>query len=878
MRCLLAILAAIPLVSVFAAPSLDPPKLRLSDAAAPSRYSVDLTLTPDRDVFQGSVAIDIDVRVPSQIIWLNATDLEISDASFQPENGAAEAATLVAGGHDYAGFSFGRTISGKGVLHIAYQGKISRSSNAGVFQLKEADRWYVYSQFEPTDARRAFPCFDEPSFKVPWQLTLHVPKDDLAVSNTPMLSASEESGGTKVVRFKQSQPLPSYLVAFAVGPFDVVNAGKVGNTPLRVIVPHGKAGEAASAVDAIPHLLSLLEKYFGIPYPYEKLDSLVMPIGNFAMENAGLITYEESTLLANPQRDTLNRQQEMAVTVAHEMAHQWLGDLVTTEWWNDIWLNEAFASWMENKIVNEWKPDWRLDVTEVGERAGAMRDDSLTSARKIRQPIQSNDDIANAFDDITYQKGAAVIRMFENWLGKDKFRQGVQLYLKQHAWGNATASDFETAISTIAGQNIAPDFDSFLDQAGVPKVSATLDCQSHPKLELAQQRVLPIGSPGSANQVWKIPVCVTYQSDRAQHQECQLLSEPHGEMTLAAETCPTWLLANTGEIGYYMADYKGDLLKQLLSDQGRHLGLAERVGVLGDVDSLVSTGDYSPSVALGLVPEFAADPNWQVVEASADIAALLKGDDVPDELRSKAARFIIQVYGQRADALGWTEKPGEREEARLLRPKIVPFVANLGEQQELIDQAGKLARKWLKDRTGLSTEMVRPVLEVAAEYGNRDLFDLLRSAAIEERDHRVRDSLLSALGSFRDPTLARASVELLLSPDFDPREAFYPLLFGPLSYAATRDIPFAFVRANLDKLLARLPREVGGDYAASLPSVGSAFCDASHRAEVESFFRPRVDQYTGGPRNLENVLEEIDLCTAERKTLAPELSSFLQQY
>ncbi len=878
MRWHLAILACIPFGFVLGAPSLDPPQLRLGDAVTPSHYSVELTLVPDRDSFQGVVNIDVDVRVPSQIIWLNATELEISQASFQPAAGAEEHATVVPGGHDYAGFSFERAISGHGVLHIAYQGKISRSSNAGVFQLQEAGQWYVYSQFEPTDARRAFPCFDEPSFKVPWQLTLHVPKDDLAVSNTPVQSESAETGEMKTVSFKSTPPLPSYLVAFAVGHFDVVNAGRVGKTPLRIIVPHGKGGEAAYAASAIPHLLTLLEDYFGIPYPYEKLDSLVMPIGNFAMENAGLITYEESTLLADPQRDTLNRQREMATICAHEMAHQWLGDLVTTAWWNDIWLNEAFATWMETKITGEWKPEWRLDVSAVDARAGAMRQDSLISARKIRQPIESNDDIANAFDDITYEKGAAVIRMFENWIGKDDFRKGIQLYLKQHAGGNATARDFEAAISSIAGQNIAPEFDSFLDQAGVPKVSVTLDCQSRPTLQLAQQRVLPIGSPGSSHEVWKIPICVTYQSGGGRQQECQVLSEQRAEMTLSAKACPAWVLANTGEVGYYLADYHGDSLKQLLSDQGRHLGIAERVGVLGDVEALVGTGDYQPGVALGLVPEFAVDPNWQVVDASADIAALLKGDDVPDDLRAKAGRFIIQVYGRRAAALGWTAQPGENDDARLLRQKLVPFTASLGEQRDLIEGAEKLARSWLKSRTGISNEMVRPVLEVAAEFGNRDLFDLLRSAAVEERDHRTRENLLSALGSFRNPTLARASVELLLSNDFDPREAFYPLLFGPLAYADTRDVPFDFIRANLDKLLARLPREVGGDYAASLPLVGNAFCDASHRAAVEAFFGPRIGQYTGGPRNLENVLEEIDLCTAERKTLGPELSKFLQQY
>jgi len=878
MRVFFAILPCIALGSAFAAPALEPPKLRLGDAVEPSSYAVQLTLVPGSESFQGVVDIHIDVRTPSQIIWLNAAQLEISAAAFRPETSAVEPAGVVAGGNDFAGFAFDRPIAGKGVLHIAYKGKISRNSSSGIFQLKESGQWYIYSQFEPTDARRAFPCFDEPGFKVPWEMTLRVPRDDLAVANTPMLSESNEAGGMKTVKFKVSPPLPSYLVAFAVGHFDVVDAGKVGKTPLRVIVPRGKAKEASYAATAIPQLLKLLENYFGIPYPYEKLDSVVMPISNFAMENAGLITYEENMLLADPKRDTINRQQDLATFCAHEMAHQWFGDLVTTAWWNDIWLNEAFATWMETKIAGEWKPEWHLDVTAVNARIGAMHQDSLTSARKIRQPILSNDDIANAFDDITYEKGAAVIRMFESWIGEDQFREGVRLYLKQHAGGNATASDFEAAISTVAGRNIAPELDSFLDQAGLPEVTVTLDCGSDPKLELSQKRALPIGSPGSEGELWKIPVCVAYESDGAAHRECQVLSNAHSEMILAAKTCPARLVANAGETGYYLVNYKGDLLNQLLSDQGRHLGIAERVGVLGDVDALVSTGDYSPGAALRLVPDFAADPNWQVVEAAADLAGLLKADDVPDELHSKAARFVVRIFGQRAADLGWTAQPGESDDTRLLRQKLVPFVASVGGQKELIDQAERLARNWLKTRGGISPDMVRPVLEVAAEFGNRDLFDLLRSAAIQENDHRIRENLLSALGSFRDSALARAALELLVSNNFDAREAFYPLLFGPLAYPETRDVPFAFVRENLDKLLAHLPREVGGDYAANLPMVGGSFCDASHRSEVDSFFRQRVRDYAGGPRNLENVLEEIDLCTAERKKLGPELVAFLQQY
>jgi alanyl aminopeptidase len=864
--------------SACAAPSLDPPKLRLDGSAQPLSYAADLTIVPDRDTFHGTVDISVDVRTPADVIWLNAVGLQIQEATFRPESGPVLPIKIVPGGDQFIGFAFDRAISGKGVLHAAYQGKISRNSSAGVFQLKEDREWYVYSQFEPTDARRAFPCFDEPSFKVPWQLTLHVPKDHLALSNTPVQSESSEAGGMKMVRFKPSPPLPSYLVAFAVGRFDVVDAGRVGPTPVRVMVPKGKSAEAAYAATAIPQLLKLLEDYFGSPFPYEKLDSVVMPISDFAMENAGMITYAESTLLADPATETIDHKRELAGTTAHEMAHQWFGDLVTTAWWNDTWLNEAFATWMERKIPGQWQPGWNLDVTAVNARLGAMRGDELASAREIRQPIQNNDDIANAFDDITYEKGAAVIEMFERWIGEAKFREGVQLYLKQHAWGNATASDFEAAMSSVAGTNVGPAFNSFLDQPGVPEVSVALKCETQPSLAVAQKRSLPVGSQAKP-QTWQIPICVAFEADGSVHHQCSLLSDPKSEIALTgAQTCPAWILPNDGETGYYQVAYDGDLLKNVLADQGSHLSVAERVGVLGDVGSLATEGEVSAQAALALVPEFSKDPDWHVVQTTAGIAALLKGGSVPANLREKGARFIRQEFGEKALALGWTAKPGDTDDTRLLRQKLVPFVAGTGEERELIEQAEMLARQWLESHRGVAPEMLEPVLRIAAEFGDRDLFNALRTAAIQEREHHVREVLLEALGSFRSPELARASLDLLLSKEIDPRESFYPLLFGPLSYADTGDVPFEFVKQHLDALLKRLPREVGEDYAAMLPSVGGSFCDAKRRDELDSFFADRVKDYNGGPRTLAQTLEGIDLCIAARKSLTPELTAFLNQY
>ncbi|MGI8741639.1 MAG: M1 family metallopeptidase [Bryobacteraceae bacterium] len=861
--------------AAFAATSSEPPKLRLPENVRPVHYAIDLTIVPGQDSFKGTADIDIDIQQPQSVVWLNATELKIQQATFK-----ASPVEVLAGNKDFTGFSFAQPVSGRGVLHVAYEGKITKNSSAGVFQLQDGNQWYVYTQFEPTDARRAFPCFDEPGFKVPWQLTLHVPNGHKAFGNTPQISESAGEAGMQTVKFAETKPLPSYLIAVGVGPFDIVSAGKLGSTPLRVITPRGRGSEAKFAAEAIPQLLKLLEQYFGTPFPYPKLDSIVMPISNFAMENAGLITYGQSLLLSKPENDSIGRQRGCAIVAAHEMAHQWFGDLVTAGWWNDIWLNEAFATWMENKVVQQWKPEWNTDVSAVDERLGAMGLDSLVSARKIRQPIVSDNDIANAFDGITYQKGAAVIHMFESWIGPEKFQQGVELYIKKHANGNATTADFEAAISQASGKNIAPAFDTFLDQAGVPVVTAALKCGTgKPSLALSQQRSLPIGSPGSKSQSWHIPVCVKYQSGGKVHRECELMADPRTEMTLReASACPAWILPNDHESGYYRVNYQGDLLPKLLSDSGAKLSVAERVGVLGDVQALVLTGDMPMGTALSVVPKLHSDPDRHITSAALDIAQNTIGVIVPEDLRPKGEKFIRDNFGERARELGWNAKAGEDENTRLLRTALVGPVASSGKDKQLIDQAEVLAKKWLVDRKGIDGDMLPEVLHVAAEFGNRGLFDQLHAAAKRETDPRVRQILLGAMGSFRDPAIARSAIALLLTGEFDIRQSFFTLLFGPSRYPETREVPFQFVKEHLNELLPKLPGEVGGDFAAGLPGVGRGFCDAEHRSEIKTYFEDKVTKYTGGPRNLQNTLERIDLCIARKKVLEPEIAEFLRTY
>jgi cytosol alanyl aminopeptidase len=859
------------------AASVESPTLRLDDTVRPTHYTAELTIVPGQDSFSGKVDIDIELTEPKSVIWLNALQLKIAEATV-----AGGPARIVEGGQGFIGVQADKPVAaGPAKLHFTYTGVLSRKASSGAFQLEERGQWYAYTQFEATDARRALPCFDQPNFKTPWDIALRVKREHRAFANTPEVGEDTVENGMKVVRFATTKPLPTYLVAFAAGPFDIVDLGKDahGRTPLRIIVPKGKVAEARAAAQEIPPLLKLLEDYFGTPYPFEKLDSLVMPIGNFAMENVGLITYSEDLLLSSSNSDAVSRQRTRAIVIAHEMAHQWFGDLVTTTWWDDIWLNESFASWLETKIVEEWKPEWRMGVEAVDDRLGVMRLDSLKTTRRIRQPIQSDNDIANAFDGITYEKGAAVIRMFEHWIGPENFQRGVQSYMKQNANGNATAAQFLAAISKAAGRDVAPAFSTFLDQAGVPVVNVDLRCGSKPpRLELSQKRYVSIGSPNAEQETWNIPVCVKYDADGKARSACQLLRSAQGEMTLSgARSCPAWVEANDQALGYYRVVYRKDSQEQALAGDIAALSIAEKVSALGDMSALVASGDVSAAQALAMLPRFTDDNAREVVSGTIPIASLAVGHFAPEDLLPKGRDYIRKLYGERARRLGWKARAGDTDEDRLLRRTLVPFVAASGRDPELIEQASRMARDWLKEGSGVDRNLLGPVLQTAAQFGDEALFDQMLAAAKSTSDHGEQPTILRALASFRDPKLARKAMQVVLTSDFDPRQAFYPLIFQPLKNRETADVPFEFVRENWDQLLDKLPHEVGGDYTAVLPEVGMSICDPAMEGQYVSFFEDRVQKYTGAPRTFAQTRETIGNCIAQKKEIGPSVADFLKR-
>jgi alanyl aminopeptidase len=699
------ILALASSLSLIAA--AQPPKLRLAEVQdiTPEKYRAELTLDPDKTEFSANIRIQVKVNRAVQTIWLHANRIAVQQASVIA-GGKTLTATTLPGGDDFLGFQLPSAIPvGAAEIAIRYTGEVRHGDSSGVFQAVDGGVHYILTQFAATDARDAFPCFDEPSYKVPWQLTLRIPVQDHAVSNTAVASETSESGRRTVV-FGETKPLSSYLIAFAVGPFEFVSAGVAGKNrvPVRIVTPKGRAGEAKYAAEVTATILTRLEDYFGIPFPYEKSDQVSVPVtvGFGAMENPGMVTYGQNILLAKPETDTINRQREYASIAAHELAHQWFGDLVTTNWWNDIWLNEAFATWMEQKLIAEWKPEWHTRVDDVASKLFAEGQDSLVTARRIRQAIETKGDISNAFDGITYNKGAAVIGMFENWIGPEIFRKGVQNYLKQYAFRTATAGEFLDGLSSSAKKDIAKPFSTFLEQAGVPIVKVALDCSQAPTLHLEQSRYLPTGSTGSTNQVWNMPICVRFGPEKDATQ-CTLMTQARMDLPLRTKSCPAWIDANDNGQGYYRVDYQGTLLSALTSGDVEHrLSAAGRNDLIGNAEAMASGGRMPAADALRLVETFHADPSRQVLQRSLSLAVSFQRDVVPGSLQPNYARFLRKNFQSRARELGWNPIPGESEDIRLLRGGLVSAMATLGGDQDLARKARQLAEKWLSDRKAIT--------------------------------------------------------------------------------------------------------------------------------------------------------------------------------
>ena len=847
-----------------------PPEFRLGDAAAPIDYALRLAIDPNETRFTGEIRIHLRFARSTPVLWLDATALDIDGVTVEQE-GKPVAVRVVPGGEDFVGLAAEDApfAAGEATAVIRYRGPLEPLATRGLFREQERGKWYVLSQLEAISARRAFPCFDEPQWKTPWQLTIDAPAAQRVVSNTPEVSAEDVPGrtGWKRHAFARTAPLPAYLVALGVGPFDIVDGGSAGTTgtPLRYVAPDGRGPETAGAREMTPALLRVLEDYFGTPFPFPKLDSVVIPATvNFgAMENAGMITYQSTLMLARPFEDTLIFRRRYASVGAHEMAHQWFGDLVTLAWWDDTWLNEAFATWMADKALETYQPDWHRGWSRGDRRRRALDADRLASARRVHNPVNAKGDIWGAFDRITYDKGGEVLSMFEQWLGPDRFRQGVRDYLHQHAGGNATAADFFAAVGAASEHPDAARkaFTAFIDQPGAPQLDVALRCEEGKPaaLDVAQHRFRPVGST-APDMEWTTPACFRYATGGKTGKECFEVTNGTHRFTLAqAKSCPDWVTGNAGGVGDYLTRYDAPTLGRIVEHFG-DVPEEEAVAFAGDAALMARTGLVTVDQAMTLASALLRHPSDGVKEGGVVLLDKVRDEWLlPQQLKAKLD-VIAQDLLPLAQRVGWVERPSDAQATRELRVELMPFAARYEARDTLRMHARELALRWLAKRDSVAANMVEPVLMTAGRYADAAFYERLEGALLASSDRHERTQMLRGLAKVRDPKLRARALDLMLDPRIDGREAFYFLERGILDDDANRVAAFDFVRAHFEDLVKKLPPDTPGELATPLGDL----CRPAERDTFAGFYAERSKRFEGGTKRYTEALESIDLCIAAR--------------
>lgn len=869
---LICMAAALPGAAAAAAPTAKKPAprpaapvpMRLPAHVEPLGYELHLVIDPAQPRHSGDVAINLKLHqgLPANgTLRLHAKGLKLSAVWL--EVGAKRwPGKVLQVDEERVDLQFKPALpAGLARLAIEFAGEVSRNEVYGLFRQQEDGQWMAATQFEATGARQAFPLFDEPGWKVPWRLSLTVPQGLMALSN--MAAASEEPAqpGHKRVQFEATPPLPSYLLAFAVGAFDVRGGGPVGRDkalPHRVITTAGRRAEATYALQATGPLVERLEAWFDMALPYAKLDQLALPVTEDfgAMEHPGLITWASTGLLARPQGQTPDFERHFTSTAAHELAHQWFGNLVTPAWWDDLWLNESFASWLGDKITAEVQPGWGWQSSTQRARAQAMRADRLASARRVEEPMRSDDDLGKLWDPITYQKGQTVLAMFEAWQGPERFQAGVRRFIQRHAWGTATGDDFFRALAE-QDPALPGAVRSFTRQAGIPLLDVALRCDDGPpRLDLRQSRLLPLGSPGAmADTRWQLPLLVRTPAGTSR----LLMTEAEARLPLPDARCPAWVQANASGAGYHRTAYAGLGLQNLVNAPG--LGAGDWLVLMDDIQGLHEAGLVGNPQALALVGAGAAHASPEVQQQAATLLAWLK-PLVGDENRNAYAALWMTHFGTQARALGWAARPGESHALQVLRTKLLPQVADFGQDTALRDDARQRALAWLANPTTLGDDLRDPVLSTAAATSPDGdapaLFDSLLAALRASTQRPERLDLLTALGHFRQPALAERARALLLAPWLDLRESLAPLLNAQVTDRRTREEALGFLARHHAALVQRMGREAAG----GLPRFFKAACSAEEAHRIEAAFAPHAARYPGGQARLKGTLDAVRLCSA----------------
>ena len=850
-----------------ARPGADPPASgRLGDRVAPEFQRVLLDLDPARDDYSGTVHVDLTVREATDRFRVHAEEMELRGVSLETAAGEpVEVSHRAATAGSVEIVAAALLAPGAYSLEIAFANEYGTRATGLYKSVFQGDP-YLFTQFQAVDAREAFPVWDEPGFKIPWQLVLTVPEGLLAVSNAPELARTTADGRTTVT-FARTQPLPSYLLAIAVGPLETVEIPGL-EVPARVVVPKGQTGLAGAAVESTPPILRALEAWFGTPYPYAKLDLIAVPdFWPGAMENAGAITFADDVLLVDPEAASLGDLRSLTRTNAHELAHMWFGDLVTMEWWDDLWLNESFADWMAEKIADELYPAYQVDTFMLRGVQDIFAVDARTSTRAIRQPVaRAEDALENV--GLAYAKGRAVLGMVEAWLGPETFRRGVQRYLARNAGGNARGEDLWRALSEASGEDVESVLRGFLDQPGFPLVRAEL----HPggEVTLSQSRFLHAGVEAPA-QLWKVPVTLAWEDAEGVHARTVLLVEPSVRLDLTAGAGEVqWLVPDSDARGYYRWQLPADRLLALAERADEALDPRERIAFLGNAGSLLDAGAIGGDDYLRVLRAFADDPDPEVLAGLLDALEKVEGAFVPEELGEPFAVWVRQTLGPALDRIGRTPRPAEPEAAALLRPDLLAWLGARGRDPEVLAWARSAARDVLAARGSVDPALAGVALRLAAIDGDQELFAAYRRAFEAPRVPDDRGRYLAALASFTDERLRRQTLDYTLTGPVRPDEmGTVPFILSNASGGA--DLVLDWLDENWEAFTGKMVP----DFVRFLAYLGGG-CSSERLAEARQILTGAGREAEGIEVTLGRVAEQVEGCVALREREGDEVAAYLE--
>jgi aminopeptidase N/puromycin-sensitive aminopeptidase len=824
---------------------------RLPKSVIPGNYT--MTITPDlaAETFSGEEVIDVDVKEPIDTVTLSAAALNVHDVTISSKGRTVVAKSIEPNEKDeMVALKFGETITpGPAALTIHFDGTLNKLLR-GLYLATTPKRKYAVTQFEATDARRAFPCFDEPAMKATYAITLVVDDGDTAISNASIASDTPAGNGKHAIRFAKTAKMSTYLVAMLVGDFQCVSGGADG-IPIRVCSVPDMQELGRFALSAAEQSVRFYDQYYGIKYPFGKLDLVGLPdFEAGAMENAGAITFRETALLLDDKSASVESKKGVAGVVAHEIAHQWFGDLVTMQWWDDIWLNEGFATFMQTKPIEAWHPEWRVDLDKIGGTIGSLGLDSQRSTRAIRTKAETRNEINELFDGIAYGKTAAVLRMIEEWLGPEVFRQSISTYLKKYSWGNAAAEDFWGTMTNSAKQPVNVVLKSFVDQPGAPLLHISESCvDGARKVVIAQERFRLKGETAGADQFWSLPICSrTLGGNPAA--PCSMLSEK--TQTLTYPGCSGTFVADRNGAGYFAADYAPEE-RAALRAHLPELTAAELIALHGTEALLVRTLRRDVSEYLALVKAMPRPLERPLVSAIVNNIAFIDSRLVSDANRALWQSYVRQALAGLAPA-SWDAPAGETSEQRIARSNVLWALGRYAADPEVIAGAKRVADQYIKDPSSVDAVVADRALPLAARYGDEALYDRfvqqMQSAKTPEVESRYR----YLLGEFRDPRLVRRTMNYVYG-DKVRNQDFPSMVSSTFSDPQSRAQAWQEVKNHWSIINERIPTSMH-----SVTGTLGVFCDEPSKKDINEWFATHSPGEA--QRSLRRAMEAIDTCIA----------------